>query len=120
MGIPAQQGQHDGRVGRPGDPFNITKTTVFRPVAHSPRQAMQAGWHTVHKYDESRGLLAIDRMKTHQPNLTLFRIPSKAKGKMLEQLEGSGITVTTVFGDLSALCFDIARRHRMRPRKSAR
>jgi len=92
-------------------PFTIAQTTVFRPTAHSPRVAMQAGWHTVHKYDPTHGLRALDELKTHAPSLALFRIPQEDRAAMLTQLEKFGITVSTVFGDLSNLCNDIAGRH---------
>jgi hypothetical protein len=98
------------------DPFGITKTTIFRPIAHSPRVAMQASWHTAHKFSEGKGLLALDDLSTHHPHLTLFRVPRKTRASMLTQLEQVGISVTTVFGDLPSLCADIG--NRFRPRQS--
>jgi hypothetical protein len=92
-------------------PFTIARTAVFRPAAHSPRAAMQAAWHTVHKYTPAKGLLAVDRIKVHTPHLALFRIPVASRSRMLKQVERSGITVTTVFGDLAKLCADIGVRH---------
>lgn len=105
-------------VAKLPSPFEITKTTVFRPVAHSPRVTMQAAWHSVHKFDPEKGLLAIDRLKTHMPHLTRLNIPAGARSAMLSQLKHSGITVTTVFGDLPTLCTDIANRHRPLRRQS--
>ncbi len=96
----------------PESPFDVERTTVYRPTAHSPRVAMQAAWHTVHKYDSEIGLVAIDKMSIHWPHLALFRIPAETRDTVLNTLERSGVTVTTVFGDLSTLCANIAARHR--------
>jgi hypothetical protein len=92
-------------------PFTIDKTTIFRPEAHSPRIAMQAGWHSAHRFTKAQGLLAIDRIKEHATNLALFRIPRSKRGGVFDRLEGSGISVTTVFGDLPSLCSFISDRH---------
>lgn len=92
-------------------PFEVKRIIVFRPVAHSPRVTMQAAWHSVHKFDVKKGLLAIDQLGKHLPHLTRFNIPTKARTSMLLALERSGITVTTVFNDLPSLCTDIANRH---------
>jgi hypothetical protein len=72
---------------------------------------MQASWHTVHKLDSEKGLLALDQLTHHTPHLTLFRIPRSARRQMLRQVEGFGVSVTTVFGDLTSLCGDIRDRH---------
>jgi hypothetical protein len=101
------------------NPFAVPRTTVFRPTAHSPRVAMQAGWHTVHMYHTKTGLVALDRIEYHARHLSLFRIPQMSRASMLEQLEKSGITVTTVFGDLSSLCNDMANRHKRPARRKA-
>ncbi len=96
----------------PENPFAIKKTTAFQPAAHSHRIAMQAGWHTAHIYSPGKGLLAIDKVKVHVPHLAIFLIPQAERKIMLTQLEGFGISATTVFGDLASLCNDIGNRYR--------
>jgi hypothetical protein len=96
-------------------PFDVKITKVYRPTAHSPRVALQAGWHTVHRFvgkENKKGLLALDRSTHHARHLARFIIPKQARRNMLDRIHGLGISVTTVFGDLPNLCTDIAARHR--------
>lgn len=93
-------------------PFNIRFTKVFRPIAHSSRVAMQAGWHTVHKFENGKGLRAIDEMSTHAPCLAVFVIKERFRSDMFEQLENTGMSVSNIFGDLASLCSFITKRYR--------
>lgn len=95
-----------------GSPFKVHLTKVFRPTAHSPRVAMQAGWHTVHSFREKQGLVALDQLPQLAAHLVLFRLPHVAKSKMLRELHASGVSVATIFGDLSSLCGSITNRYR--------
>jgi len=92
-------------------PFDVKLTSAFRPITHSARVAMQAGWHTVHSFEKGVGLRAIDQMTRHKSSLRLFRIPSKKRRPMLKALEASGISVANIFGDLPSLCASITNRH---------
>jgi hypothetical protein len=109
---PLNSNMADEQTMNKTSPFVITKTFAFRPAAHSPRVAMQAGWHTAHKFQEGKGLVALDEIKVHHKNLALFRVPKKDRKAVQEQLEQIGISVTTVFGDLPSLCSDIGKRFR--------
>jgi len=97
---------------RRSSPFEVMSTAAFRPVLHSSRVAAQAGWHTVHKFQKGRGLMAIDLMTSHHAHLTKIVIPRAKRDSILSALEGIGISVTTVFGDLSTLCSYISTRYR--------
>jgi FRG domain-containing protein len=93
-------------------PFSIETTTVFRPSVHSPRVAMQAGWHTAHEFEPATGLVAIDHVPKLTRRIALFQIPKENRKELQQQLERCGISVTTVYGDLASLCGDIANRYR--------
>jgi hypothetical protein len=97
---------------RKQSPFGVTMTRAFRPITHSSRIALQAGWHTVHSFKPGEGLRAIDRLKQHADSLALFRIPATKRRQLLKDLEATGVSATTVFGDLPSLCTSITNRHR--------
>lgn len=97
---------------REKSPFEVKFTKVFRPITHSSRVAMQAGWHTVHKFEAGKGLRAIDEMKTHTPCLALFVIRRDKRQQIFDQLESTGMSVSNVFGDLASLCNFITNRYR--------
>jgi hypothetical protein len=99
-------------VVRSKSPFEIKYTKVFRPVTHSSRVAMQAGWHTVHKFEEGKGLRAIDEMSTHARCLAIFIIRESLREDIFRQLENTGMSSSNVFGDLASLCSLITRRYR--------
>lgn len=72
---------------------------------------MQAGWHSVHKYEAKKGLRAIDDLSLHAQYLAKFVIPKDDRKIVFDELEGAGISVTSVFGDLSSLCSFISNRY---------
>ena len=93
-------------------PFEIKNTRIFRPTMHSPRVAMQAGWHTVHRFDSTRGgLRALDSMNVHRRCLAKFIIPRDKRTALFEQLEGMGVSVANAFGDLPSLCKHLSTKY---------
>jgi len=112
----ASHGQADAAVWafRPGStnlnerekrsPFKVHYTTAFCPTHHSHRVAAQAGWHTAHKYEQGRGLVALDFMSSHHEHLRKIVIPASARARLLAAVEGTGVTVQTVYWDLGRFC----------------
>jgi hypothetical protein len=99
---------------REKSPFDIKFTKIFRPITHSTRVAMQAGWHTVHKFEGKKGLRAIDELQTHAPCLAQLVLRRSVRQSVFEQLENTGMNVSNVFGDLPSVCSFINRRHRVK------
>jgi hypothetical protein len=93
-------------------PFDIEQTKIFQPMGHSPRVAMQAGWHTVHRIhgtgDKSR-FLPLEDMEFHQQRLDKVQIEPTALEPLRNELREMGIHHATVYGDLHTVCVSIAR-----------
>jgi hypothetical protein len=75
---------------------------------NSPRITAQRGLFTVHGSD-GRGLEQIVGEKRLSPRLVRFLIPKDAMAAMRRQLRTAGVTPTSVFPDLSALCTEVKR-----------
>lgn len=94
------------------DPFAITSTRVFQPSWHSVRVAMQAGWHTVHRFipkeDGSERALPLEKMRYHRQRWGKILIKPGAAGKLRDELSEMGIKHATIYGDLQSVCGSIA------------
>jgi FRG domain-containing protein len=94
-------------------PFKIDQTKIFQPTGHSPRVAMQAGWHTVHRIHTNKQreliFLSLDHMKVHQERLDKVAVDPTAVGRLRKELAEMGIRHATVYGDLHMVCVSIAR-----------
>jgi len=94
-------------------PFKIDQTRIFQPTGHSPRVAMQAGWHTVHRLhgvkEGGPHFLPLNDMKIHRQRLDKVEIDPSAVGKLRRELEQMGIRHATIYGDLHMVCVSIAR-----------
>jgi hypothetical protein len=88
--------------------FNLKETKIFRPVAHSTRVAMQAGWHTAHRIHAGK-FVALDEMKDHLKHLAKISIEPSAVGNLREELGDMGVRHETIYGDLHNVCVAIAR-----------
>jgi hypothetical protein len=94
-------------------PFKIGETKIFQPTGHSPRVAMQAGWHTVHRLhgvnEGNPHFRPLNDMKTHQQRLDKVEVDPAAVRKLRRELEQMGIRHATIYGDLHMVCVSIAR-----------
>jgi hypothetical protein len=92
---------------------SIDQTRIFQPTGHSPRVAMQAGWHTVHRLhgvkEGKPHFLPLNDMKIHRQRLDKVEIDQSAVGKLRRELEQMGIRHATIYGDLHMVCVSIAR-----------
>jgi hypothetical protein len=99
---------------RKNHPFNIDETKIFQPTGHSPRVAMQAGWHTVHRIHKNaakkwQGFVPLGAMDSHRKRLDTIAIEPTAVKKLQLELAEMGIRHATVYGDLHMVCVSIAR-----------
>jgi hypothetical protein len=93
-------------------PFEIEQTKIFQPMGHSPRVAMQAGWHTVHRIHgqgDKRRFLPLENMEFHQQRLDKVQIDPTALEPLRNELRDMGIHHATIYGDVHAVCVSIAR-----------
>ena len=88
-------------------PFNRTKTVIVKPVRHSLRIAMQAGWHTVHRIHEGDQFTALQDMKFHDGRITVIHVSPKRTKSIRHELALMGIRHATVYGDLQSVCLSI-------------
>jgi hypothetical protein len=100
------------------DPFNVRETKLFRPTGHSPRVAMQAGWHTAHPVSKDkkgkRVFLPLDDRQGHKHRIDKIEIDPAGVPTLRRELAQMGIRHATVYGDLHMVCVSIAREHGMR------
>jgi hypothetical protein len=93
--------------------FDIDKTKIFQPTRHSLRVALQAGWHTVHKFhkakDGTETVRPLDTMESHQHRMKRIFVDPKAASYLRWELANMGITHASVYGDLGAVCTSIYR-----------
>jgi hypothetical protein len=102
----------DEDVKQTEHPFKIKQTRIFQPMGHSPRVAMQAGWHTVHRIhgkDDKRRFLPLEDMEYHQQKLDKVQIEPPALEPLRNELREMGIHHATIYGDLHTVCVSIAR-----------
>lgn len=96
-------------------PFRNNETKIFQPGWHSPRVAVQAGWHTVHRVhdNEKRGehFVPLNDMKFHRGRMDKIRIEPMAADAIRRELAEMGIRHATVYGELGAVCRALAREH---------
>ncbi len=93
-------------------PFEIEKTRVLKPSAHSLRLAMQAGWHTVHRFHgkgEKARFLPLASMEYHEEKTTSLPVDRDRTKSLRKELDGMGINHATVYGDLQSVCSSIGR-----------
>jgi len=96
-------------------PFKNNDTRIFQLGWHSPRVAVQAGWHTVHRVhdDEKRGehFVPLNDMKFHRIRMDKIHIEPTAADAIRRELTEMGIRHATVYGELGAVCRALARKH---------
>jgi hypothetical protein len=88
-------------------PFKIDTTRIMQPSWHSPRVAMQAGWHTVHRfYEDDDGdakVTALQNMQRHDERTTSIAIDPNCIETIREELADMGVRHATVYGDLQSV-----------------
>lgn len=86
-------------------PTEIPRTMIFRPRHHDGRIVAQAGWFSVHKYNEkSKRFSMLERLNGQQQKLRKFVIPVNFFPTIRNDLSRCGITRASLFPDLVGLC----------------
>jgi len=112
---PAGHDQIMKKIDKDVVPFTIHHTRIMRPVSHSSRVALQAGWHTVHAIHKSTPaasemVVPLEDMPPHDKLIIPVRIEPFAVSTIRKDLaENMGIRHATVYGDLQSLCRSIQR-----------
>ncbi len=91
-------------------PFKIEQTQILQPSWHSARVAMQAGWHTVHRFHKQNGreeVIPLTKMDFHDRHMAKIQLDAKSAPELRKQLADMGIRHATVYGDLQSVCASI-------------
>jgi hypothetical protein len=91
----------------PAIPWAIQIPIAFRPVSHSLRLTMQAGWHVAHNH------LNIDpkwRVGPFEENVRKIHIDPEFASVICRELQDWNIRPATIFGDLGKICESISYR----------
>ncbi len=88
------------------DPFKVDKTVIFQPKVNNNRVAAQSGWFTLHRFSKTNNRFVPLEMQSQAAETELyeFRIPSKDKAFIIEQLSTLGVNSRTMYPDLIGLC----------------
>jgi len=98
----------DGALG----PYDVTKTTVFRPKHVTRRIVAQAGWFTVHRYDPGKkDFTTLEHIGRLKPRLRSALIPGESFSEIRDDLGRMGVSHASMFPDLDGLCKDILWNH---------
>ena len=84
------------------DPFQGTRTKVFRPAHIADRIRVQSGYFTVHKYIKGR-FVAFERNRLYKAKLVKLQIDAKAFSGLRFALDQYGINESVLFPDLDGL-----------------
>jgi hypothetical protein len=92
------------------DPFSFKGTKVFRPNHIADRIRVQAGWFTVHWWNQAdKRFIAMDRRRSCKDNLRKILVDGRWFSKLLKQLTDCGITSAVLFPDLEGLASHLNR-----------
>lgn len=98
----------DGSV----EPYEVKKTTVFRPKHVTRRIVAQAGWFTVHRYDpHKKNFSTVEHIARLRPRCSKILIPGNAFSAIRDDLSRMGVNYSAMFPDLDGLCRDILWNH---------
>lgn len=86
------------------NPFNASRTLIFRPRHLTPRIIAQSGWFTVHRFVPHRpGFVPLEVNSKQKARLKKIEIPSRLFPALREDLTRCGINAGTLFGDLNGI-----------------
>lgn len=105
----------DAKDQRAG-PFGLKRTKVFRPPLSNARVSAQAGWFTVHRYNQIEGkttgkFVPLEKQRDYGDNISRFDIPVDERMDLLIHLDQLSINAQTLFPGVEGLCKDMAWRH---------
>lgn len=87
------------------DPYNLSRTKVFRPNHITKRITNQAGWFTVHKFISKSGrFIRLETNKSYKKTLTKLIIPASSFATMRFFLDKCNINASSLFADLDGIC----------------
>ena len=94
-------------------PFKIVHTRIMKPVAHSTRVALQAGWHTVHAIhtirDGTEMVIPLEQLDPHNKLIERIDVEPGDSCTIRTELAAMGIRNATIYGDLQSVCRSIQR-----------
>jgi hypothetical protein len=110
---PAAESKEMQEQKRNDSPFNLVHTRIMKPVAHSTRVALQAGWHTVHAIhtirDGTEMVIPLEQLDPHDKLIERIDIEPSMASTIRTQLAVMGIGNATIYGDLQSVCRSIQR-----------
>jgi hypothetical protein len=86
------------------NPFDNTKTKIFRPKVVSRRISAQAGAFTVHHINKSGEIVKFESHRDYKNKLTKVLIDGEYFARIRKNLDILGINHFTVFPDLDGFC----------------
>ena len=94
------------------DPYSGERAKVFRPAHVADRIRAQAGYFTVHKYqNKTRRFIPFDKIAIYNPRLVKLLISSDSFSDIRFRLDQYGINESVVFPDLDGLSHHIGWLH---------
>lgn len=95
----------DDYVEDSSHPLDVPRTMVFRPRHHDSRIVAQAGWFTVHKYQESSESFSdFSKLRAQVGRLRKFTFASGEFAAIRSDLARFGINRSMLFPDLGGVC----------------
>jgi hypothetical protein len=93
-------------------PLDDKKTRIYRPVAITPRIAVQGGLFTVHQLRPNhRDFLPLQQNEKYKEKFIKFVIEADDCTKIKKELNGCGVNRASLFPDLGGLCSHLAWRY---------
>lgn len=110
---PAAESKEMQEQKKNGSPFKLIHTRIMKPVAHSTRVALQAGWHTVHAIHKTRDgtemVIPLEQLDPHDKLIERIDIEPSMASSIRTELANMGIGDATIYGDLQSVCRSIQR-----------
>lgn len=90
------------------NPFELSRTLIFRPRHLTARIIAQFGWFTAHRFVPSKsGFIPLERNALQKHRLKKVIVPSKYFSVLREDLARCGMSAASLFADLEGLCRDL-------------
>lgn len=87
------------------NPFEITKTKIFRPNLNNERIIAQNGWFTAHSLVQDKNeFRPLTEELDFERQIWLLEIPKESKGLMLLKLNILGINYETIYPGIEGTC----------------
>ena len=90
------------------DPFQVSRTRLFKPRIVTQRIGTQMGWFTVHHFSlDLQKFIALEEDSIYKILLTKLIIPAEKFALIRFELDRVGVNAATIFPDLDGLCANI-------------